>query len=161
MKLYPAEIAHKTFDRKMMGYDTEQVSHFLMIVATQMEALLQAHQVLQEEMKKRELHIHELKDKENIMKNAMAHSNQITEKIKSETERECKLIINDAEQKAEMITKDAKESLRKIYQEISDLKKSKMQFEANLKAMAQAHLSLLEQSDNFMPKMKYPYLDME
>jgi len=33
MKHYPNEIAHKTFERKMMGYDPDDVSHFLTIVA--------------------------------------------------------------------------------------------------------------------------------
>ena len=41
MKHYPNEIAHKTFERKMMGYDPDDVSHFLTIVAAQMDALLQ------------------------------------------------------------------------------------------------------------------------
>ena len=36
-----------------------------------------------------------------------------------------------------------------------------MQFEANLKAMAQAHLSLLDQGETFMPKMRLPNLDLE
>ena len=35
MKHYPNEIAHKTFERKMMGYDPDDVSHFLTIVAAQ------------------------------------------------------------------------------------------------------------------------------
>ena len=36
-----------------------------------------------------------------------------------------------------------------------------MQFEANLKAMAQAHLSLLEQADQFLPRMRMANIDME
>ena len=60
-----------------------------------------------------------------------------------------------------MITRDARDSLKKSYQDIAELKKMKMQFEANLKAMTQAHLSLLEQSDTFMPKMRLPDLDMK
>ena len=67
----------------------------------------------------------------------------------------------EAHQKADLIVKEAKDSLSKMYREISELRKSKMQFEANLKAMAQAHLSLLDQGETFMPKMRLPYLDLE
>jgi len=55
-----------------------------------------------------------------------------------------------------MITRDSRDSLKKIYQEISDLKRVRMQFEANLKALAQAHLSLLEQGEKFLPQMGIP-----
>jgi cell division initiation protein len=161
MKYYPAEIANKTFDRKMMGYDTDQVMNFLNIIANQMESLLQDRKHMQEELKNKELELLQFRDREGLLKSAITQTTQMTDKFKSEAERECKLIIVDAQQKAEMITRDAKDSLRKIYQEISDLKKSKMQFEANLKAMAQAHLSLLEQSDEYMPRMRMTHMDLE
>ncbi|MBC7457920.1 MAG: DivIVA domain-containing protein, partial [Bdellovibrionaceae bacterium] len=41
MKYFPKEIAAKIFDRKMMGYDPEQVEDYLVAIAAQMEVLLQ------------------------------------------------------------------------------------------------------------------------
>ncbi len=161
MKYYPAEIQTKTFDRKMMGYDPDQVENFLIIIAAQIEALLQERTILKDALKNKELDILNYKDHEQLLQQTMIQSTQLTEKIKSDTERDCKLIINDAHLKAEMITRDAKDSLRKIYSDIADLKKSRMQFEANLKAMAQAHLSLLEQADQFLPKMRMANIDLE
>jgi cell division initiation protein len=161
MKYYPTEIAAKTFDRKMMGLDPEQVSNFLTVVAAQTENLIQQVRTLTEELKEKELQIHEFRDRENVLRSAITQTTQVTDKLKEEAEHECKLIINDAHQKAEAITRDAKDSLRKIYQEISDLKKSRMQFEANLKAMAQAHLSLLEQAETYMPKLRMQHMDLE
>jgi len=161
MKYYPAEIANKTFDRKMMGFDPEQVIHFLHIIANQMESLIQDRKNMQEELKNKELELLQFRERDALLKSAITQTTQVSDKIKSEAERECKLIIQDAQQKAEMITRDAKESLRKIYQDISDLKKAKMQFEANLKAMAKAHLELLEQADEYMPRMRMSHLDLE
>jgi cell division initiation protein len=161
MKYSPAEIQVKSFDRKMMGYDPDQVENFLIIVAAQIEALMQERATLKEALKNKELDLLNFKDREHLLQQTMTQSTAVTEKMKSETERECKMVINDAHQKAEMITRDAKDSLRKIYSEIADLKKSRMQFEANLKAMAQAHLSLLEQADQFLPKMRMANIDLE
>ncbi len=161
MKYYPAEIQAKTFDRKMMGYDPDQVENFLIVIAAQLEVLMQERVALKDALKNKELDILNFKDREQLLQQTMTQSTAITEKMKSETDRECKLIINDASQKADMITRDAKDSLRKIYSEIADLKKSRMQFEANLKAMAQAHLSLLEQADQFLPRMRMANIDME
>ena len=161
MKHYPAEIANKTFDRKMMGFDIDQVKDYLTVVAAQLEALIIEKKTLSEELRDKNLQLLEHKDRQQVLKNAIIQTTEITEKMRTETDRECQLIINDAHQKAEVITQDAKDSLRKIYQEVADLKKSKMQFEANLKAMAQAHLSLLEQADQFLPKMRMANIDLE
>lgn len=161
MKFYPAEIANKTFDRKMMGFDPEQVVNFLTVIAAQTENLAQQIQTLTEELKEKELQLHEFRDRDNVLRSAITQATKMTDQMKTEAEHEVKLIIADAQQKAETITRDAKDSLRKIYQEISDLKKSRMQFEANLKAMAQAHLSLLEQAEAYMPKMRMQHMDLE
>lgn len=161
MKYFPKEIAAKVFDRKMMGYDPDQVEDYLVALAAQMEALLQENTYLKSTLKDKELDLHQYKERDQLLQQTMTQATQTTAKMKQDAERDGKIIVNEAEQKAEMIVKDAKESLKKIYQEISELKKSKMQFEANLKAMAQAHLSLLEQGESFMPRMRIPDLDLE
>jgi cell division initiation protein len=161
MKYSPAEIQTKTFDRKMMGYDPDQVENYLTTLAAQIESMLQERTILKDLIKNKEIDLLNFKDREQLLQQTMVQATTATEKMKSDTERECKLIINDAHQKSEMITRDAKDSLRKIYADIADLKKARMQFEANLKAMAQAHLSLLDQADQFLPKMRMANIDLE
>ena len=161
MKHYPTEIARKTFERKLMGYDPSEVSDFLSIVSAQMDAILQERNALREALKDKDMSILEYKDRDQILKATITSASTMTEKMKNDAEREAKLIINDAQQKAEMITRDAKDSLRKTYQDIAELKRARMQFEANLKSMVQAHMSLLEQGEHFMPKMRLPDLDMK
>lgn len=161
MKHYPSEIAHKTFERKMMGYDPDDVADFLLVVAAQMDALLQERNSLREAIKEKELTILEYKDRDQVLKATLTSASQMTEKMRNDAEREAALIINDAQQKAELITRDAKDSIKKVFSEIADLKRTRMQFEANLKAMVQAHMSLLDQGQQFMPKMTLPELDMK
>lgn len=161
MKHYPAEIASKTFEKKMMGYDPDEVSDFLVVIAAQIEALLLERNTLRETLKEKELSLHEYKDRDQVLKTAITNASQMSDRMRAETERESKLIINDAQQKAEMITRDARDSLKKTYQEISDLKKVRMQFEANLKAMAQAHLALIDQGERYMPSAQLPNLDFK
>lgn len=162
MKHYPSEIANRTFERKMMGYDPDDVSDFLSVVAAQMDALLQERNSLREALKEKELSVLEYKERDHVLKATITSASQMAEKMRADSEREAKLIINDANQKAELITRDAKDSLKKVFGEIADLKRMRMQFEANLKAMVQAHLSLLEQGQQFMPRMALPpELDMK
>jgi len=156
MKHYPSEIANKRFERKMMGYDPDEVMDYLTVLAAQMDALLQERNALREAIKEKELSLLEYKERDQVLKATITSASQMAERMRGDAEREAKLIINDANQKAELITRDAKDSLKKVFTELGDLKRTRLQFEANLRAMIQAHLSLIEQGQQFMPKMSLP-----
>lgn len=156
MKHYPSEIANKRFERKMMGYDPDEVMDYLTVLAAQMDALLQERNDLREAIKEKELSLLEYKERDQVLKATITSASQMAERMRGDAEREAKLIINDANQKAELITRDAKDSLKKVFTELGDLKRTRLQFEANLRAMIQAHLSLIEQGQQFMPKMSLP-----
>jgi cell division initiation protein len=66
------------------------------------------------------------------------------------------LILADANQQAEVIVKDARDSLKRIYQEVSELKKLKIQFDAHMRSMLQAHLSIMDQQDAYLPASAQP-----
>lgn len=153
MKLTPIDVVNKSFGRKMMGLDSEEVSSFLQQVSEQMETLIQERNHLKEALRDKELAILEYKERDKVLKDTINTASQMADRLRQDADREAKLILNDAHQKAEMITRDSRDSLRKIYQETMDLKKARLQFEANLRALAQAHLSLLEQGEKYMPQL--------
>jgi cell division initiation protein len=156
MKITPIDIMHKSFGKKMMGLDADEVTDFLQQVAAQMESLLHERNAMKEALRERDLNLMEYKERDHVLKTTISTANQMAERYRQDAEREAKLIITDAQQKAEMITRDSRDSLKKMYQEVTDLKRMRMQFEANLKAMAQAHLSLIEQGEKYMPQMQLP-----
>lgn len=155
MKVTPIDIAHKSFSKKIMGCDTQEVSDFMQQISAQLEALIYERNHLKEVLREKELAILEYKEKDKMFKETMNAASQMSEKLKIDAEREAKLIITDAQQKAEMILRDSKDSLRKSYQDITDLKRARIQFEANLKALVQAHMSILEQGERFMPSVQF------
>lgn len=156
MRITPIDIAHKSFGKKMIGLDAEEVGEFLQQIASQMEALIQERNSLKENLREKELSLLEFKERDQILKDTITTATQMAERLRQDAEREARLIIADAQQKSEIITRDSRDSLKKMYQEVTELKKVRMQFEANLKALAQAHLSLLEQGEKFMPQMQLP-----
>ena len=151
MKIAPIDIAHKTFARKVMGLDTDEVSDFLRDVADQMEEIIRERNALKEHIRQKEMQILEYRERDDSLKATITTATRMSEQIRVDSEREAKLIINDAQQKAEMILKDSRDSLKRIYQEISDLKRTRMQFEANLRSVCGAHLSMLDQSHMMLP----------
>lgn len=153
MKITPIDIAHKSFNKKMFGLDENEVLDFMQNLAAQMEELIHERNSLKELVREKEIQLNEFKERDQILKSTIATASQMSDRLRSDAEREAKLIIADAQQKAEIIVRDSRDSLRKIYNEISELKRARLQFEANLKALAQAHLTLLEQGDRFMPNI--------
>jgi len=160
MKITPIDIVHKSFSKKMMGIDAEEVMDFMAQIASQMESLIQERNSLKEALREKELSLLEYKERDQVLKNTIATASQMTERLRQDADREAKLIIADANQKAEIIIRDSRDSLKKMYQEITDLKRARMQFEANLKALVQAHLTLLEQGEKYMPQMHLPNYNM-
>ncbi len=155
MKITPIDITHKNFSKKIMGFDSQEVSDFLQQISSQMEDLIHEKNHLKELLREKELSLLEYKERDKLLKDTISTAAQMSEKIRQESEREAKFIIAEAQQKAEIITRDAKDSLKKTYQDMLDLKKARIQFEANLKALVQAHLSILEQGEKYMPSVSF------
>lgn len=151
MKIAPIDIAHKTFTRRMMGFDQEEVMDFLRLVAEEMEALNRDRNNLRESIREKELAIIEYRERDELLKNTITTATKMSDKIQQDAERESRLILNDAKQQGEMIVRDARDSLRKIFQEITDLKRIRMQYENNLRALVGSHLTMLEQGQKTMP----------
>ena len=151
MKIAPIDISHKAFNRKMMGFDPDEVTDFLRSVADEMEQVIRERNELRECLREKEMAILEYKERDELLKNTITTATKMSDKIQSDAERESRLILNDAQQKAEMIVRDARDSLKKIFQDISELKKVRMQFENNVRAVVQSHMAMLDQGHKLMP----------
>lgn len=153
MKIVPLDIIHKSFKRKMAGFDPDEVSQFLNAIAEELESVIHERNKLKEALREKELQILEYKDRDRILKDTITTAQQMSERIKAESDREAQLILQDAHHKAEMIVRDSRDSLKNVYRDINDLKKIKLQFEANLKAMVQTHLDLLGRQEQYYPSV--------
>ncbi len=151
MRITPIDIAHKSFTRKMMGFDPEEVMDFLRNISDEMEALIKERNQLKDTLRDKEMSINEYRERDELLKHTITTATKMSEKIRLDTERESKIIISDANHKADVIVADAKTSLKKIYAEVSDLKRVRMQFENNLKALINSHLTMLDQGHSVMP----------
>lgn len=158
MKLTPIDIRHRQFGRSMFGLNEEEVIEFLQTIATEMETLIHERNQLREAVREREIAIADHKDRDRVLQSTIQTAAQMSERIRIDADREAKLIIADAQQKAELITRDSRDSLKKTYQEISDLKRVRLQFEANLRAVVQAHMTLIDQSETMLPNIGMPQM---
>lgn len=151
MRIAPIDIAHKTFHRKMMGFDPDEVMDFLRQVAEELESLVKERNQLKETLREKELSVAEYRERDELLKSTITTATRMSERMHVDAERESRLIINDANQKADVIVREARDSLKRLYGEITELKKVRMQFENNVRAVVQSHLTMLDQGQRIMP----------
>lgn len=153
MKIAPIDIAHKSFKKKAFGLDPEDVMEFLRAVADEYEDAIRDRNALKEQLREKEMSILEYKERDKTLRETIVTAQKMSEKVRLDSEKEAKLIINDANQKADLIVKDARDSLKAVYQEITDIKRAKIQFESHLKALIQTHLKVLDQGNSISPSL--------
>lgn len=152
----------------MRGYDSAEVDSFLGKASREFERSFEGHQDMTKRLKQVEMELQEYKEREDLLRKTLANATEMSTRIKDDSAREAKLIVSDAHHKAEMITRDAKDSLRRIYQDISELRRVRLQFENNLKAILNSHITMLEQGQRTIPdpivddaKLKKDLKDLE
>lgn len=151
MKIAPIDIAHKTFNRKVMGLDPDEVMDFMRDIADQMEEIIRERNALKEALRQKEMSLMDYKERDETLKSTIQTAAKMSEGIRADAEREAKLIVGDAQQKSEMILKDSRDQLKRVYQEIADLKRLRMQFEVNLRTICQSHMQMIDQSHMAVP----------
>ena len=151
MRMTPNDISQKTFNRKIMGYDPEEVTDFLRKIAGELGQCMHEKNKLQGAIREKELNIIEYKERDELLKKTIATATKMAERMHTDSNREAKLILDQAFQKAQSITKEAKQSLKDIHNEINHLKKVRLQFENNLRTLIQSHLSMLEKGKSMAP----------
>lgn len=150
MKIAPIDIAHKIFRRKFNGLDPEEVYEFMRDTAEQMEKVIRERNQLKEQVREKERSLAEYCQRDETLKATITTATKMTKHMKVDAEKEAELIRRDAEHRGEAIVREARESLKSIYQEISDMRQTRIQFEVNLRSLIQAHLAMLDQGQSIV-----------
>lgn len=150
MKITPIDIAHKKFEKTLFGLDPQAVTGFLQDVSFQLEELIRERNTLRDEIRNKEIALIEFKERDELLKNTITTATLMSERMREDAEKRVGLTISEAKAKAVQIEKDANENLKNTHNELARLKKLRLQYEANMKAMAHAHLSLLEEGQKYL-----------
>lgn len=144
MKVTPVDIHHKTFSTQVLGHNKAEVHQFLQDVSRELEAAMLERNQLKETIRERDLAIIEYKERDKILNETIATASKMADRLQEEAKKEASHLIKQAELNAQAMIEDTKEQLKNMYREIMELKKLRTQFDANMRALANAHLEILE-----------------
>lgn len=144
MKISPLDIQQQQFHKRLLGFDPKEVEVFLELLRGEFEELIKETNDLKDEVRKKTADLMDYKEKEQTLKEAMLTAQRILEEIKTNARKEAELIEADAQIRAQEMVNTAQLRSLEIMDEIKELKRQKIQFEANLRALLETHLKMLE-----------------
>jgi cell division initiation protein len=139
------DITQKKFRKRLMGFDSEQVEAFFQVISEEIRRLKGENEGLKRSLQTQELEIREHKDREATIRSVLVTAQKNAEQIKINAEREAKLTVSEAEVKAEKILREANERLMKMDQEISELKRHRVQFGAKMRNLLDSFRQILDE----------------
>jgi cell division initiation protein len=139
------DITQKKFRKCLLGFDPEQVEAFFQVMSEEIRRLKGESENLKRNLQTQELEIREHKDREMTIRSVLVNAQKNAEQTKANADREAKLIISEAEVKAEKMLREANERLMKMDQEISELKRHRVQFGAKMRNLLDSFRQILDE----------------
>jgi cell division initiation protein len=144
MRISPIDIQQKQFKSRPFGYEKAGVDQFLEVLAEELERLIRQNQDLREELARTAATLHEMREREEILKTTLVTTQRVTEELKATARREVDVMMAEAELKAERLMYSAEERRQQLIDEIQEIKRQKIDFEVSLRGLLEKHIRMLE-----------------
>jgi cell division initiation protein len=144
MNITPLDITQKSFRRSFRGLDSEEVAAFLALVASEFEGLVTELNGLREDNRRKADELAEHRGRERALQETLVAAQRASEEIRESARKEAEITLADAELQAEKIVQSAHGRFLKIVDDVNEMKRQRIQFEAGVKTLVESHLKLLE-----------------
>ena len=117
MKITPLEIRKKTFEKKLMGYEKDEVDAFLQSLSNEWERLVGDKKDLQKRLDVTESDVQKLREVETSLHKTLKTAQDTSNNLIEQASKRADLSLKEAEMKAESILNDAKmQSDKMVYE---------------------------------------------
>jgi cell division initiation protein len=144
MKITPLDIQQKRFARAFRGYDREEVEAFLSLAAAAFEDLVKEIHALREDIQRKDDEIAGHRGRERALQETLVTAQRASEEIRDSARREGEITIAEAELQAEKIVQGAHQRFLRVVDDIQEVKRLRIQFEASVRALVDGHGKLLD-----------------
>lgn len=138
------EIEEKRFRKRLMGFDPGDVEPFLRDLVDELRRLKQENQNLKEDIQNLDSALKEHREREKTIRAVLVSAQKSAEQIKANAEREARLIVSEAGVKAEGIMKEADNRIIRMEQEMSEMRRNRLQFGARMRSLLDSFRMILD-----------------
>jgi len=147
MPLTPLDIHNKEFSRRFKGYDEDEVNEFLDRIIKDYESILRERNELQEEARELQERLGHFTNIEETLNKSILLAQETAEDVKSNAQKEAKLIIKEAEKNADRIVNESLTRSRQLAIDTEEMKKQAKVFRTRLKMLVEAQLEMIQTND--------------
>lgn len=147
MPLTPLDIHNKEFTRGFRGYDEDEVNEFLDQIIKDYEMVIREKKELKEEVEQLKEKLGHFNNIEETLNKSILVAQESAEEVKSNAQKESKLIVKEAEKNADRIINEALAKSRRISLDVEEMKKQAKVFRSRLKMLVEAQLDMINTND--------------
>lgn len=144
IEVTPLDIQQHQFSVRFRGFDIQEVDEFLEQIANTLEALYDENERLNEENQALKKDRNGFVLREDNFKQTIADSEMRIEQMNETARKSAEMIIADAELQADKLMDKASKRLAQLHEDIIQLKSQRIQMEAQLRSIIEAHYKLFE-----------------
>jgi cell division initiation protein len=144
VKISSIEIRQQEFEKKMRGYNPDEVKSFLKRLADEFDELVKENESLKAELESANEQINEYKKIEKNLQDTLLKAQDSSTKSLEAAKKQYALMIKEAELKASQIVDKARENADEIRNALVNLREEKDLIVAKLKAIVTTQSNLLE-----------------
>lgn len=134
MKVTPLDLRQAQFKTKMRGYDPQEVGHFLVDAANELEQALREIDRLRQDLVRSETAMTEHRDRETSLRNTLLTAQRLADSIKESAENEARTLVREAETRADQLLQKAQTRLIEVERDINEMKLRRRDVEGSLEA---------------------------
>lgn len=152
MGLTPVELRDFEFGRKMRGYDPEEVDSLIEAAAESLESQIKESSRLKQDVAALKERLTTYENIEQSLKEALVNAQEAAKQQQEAAEQEIKLKLERAElERREQLSRNQQE-LEHLNRQVADLKQLKSTYLAEMRALIETHLRLLEGHQRHEPQ---------
>jgi cell division initiation protein len=144
IEVTPLDIQQHQFSVRFRGFDIQEVDEFLEQIANTLEALYDENERLNEENQALKKDRNGFAAREDSLKQTITDSEMCIEQMNEAARKSAEMIIADAEVQADKVMNKASNRLAQLHEDIIQLKSQRIQMEAQLRSIIEAHYKLFE-----------------
>lgn len=147
MTVSKIDLLNKQFSRSMLGYSRMEVDQFMLELAEVVGDAADAQKEMKRKIKRLEKTLKEYRQRDETLRDTLVSTQKMVDDLKVTASKEAQIIMDEARAKADATVQKGHNRLAQIHEEIEGLKRTRTQFEIQLKGLLNSHLEMLEMSN--------------
>ena len=147
MTISKIDLLNKQFSRSMFGYSRIEVDQFMLELAEVFGDSADAQKEMAKKIKRLEKSLKEYRQRDETLRDTLVSTQRMVDDLKVTASKEAQIILDEARIKADVTVQKGHNRLAQIHEEIEAMKRTRTQFEIQLKGLLNSHLEMLEMSN--------------